>query len=82
MKYELITGQRNNCHTPNGTEYYLNIMFHVPEEGRWTLATWDKEPTEQQIQFAKSLILRVCEVYHEALVNSIPGFSMECINET
>lgn len=67
--------KRKNTFAPKGVEWALTAQFIEGE--RWTLRTWTREPTPEQIGKAKDLVLRSMEVYHRHL--SIPKFNLKII---
>ena len=52
---------RINVHTKNGKEWALNMR--VDENGWWTLHTWNNKPTQEAVDIAVDLSLRVIDVW-------------------
>lgn len=68
--------ERKNPDRRSGKEWALYIRF-VGWEGRgsWCMATWEKKPTDQQVEDTKYIVKRAMEVYHRHF--TIPYFNLE-----
>ena len=53
---EFALEKRRNVHSKNGEEWALNANMN--KGSRWTLATWDKEPSEDTVDSARWIALQ------------------------
>lgn len=74
MKYQFITGTRDNVFRKNGTEFFLNVRLDGGPI--WTLATWEKEPKQEEIKATENIALQAMEAYHTAFVSKSYHFTM------
>lgn len=66
--------KRINVFAKNGHEWVLNVQLN---QEIWTLTSWNKKPSTEDVQMAVNLVMRSFEVYHKQLVHFIPAFNPE-----
>jgi hypothetical protein len=67
--------ERNNAFASNGTEWVFSVRFDGGNG--WVIHTWERPPTEDQIDGIKTIVLRSMDVYHRHLEPPVGITSVE-----
>ena len=76
MQLHLSVDHRVNRFKKKGEEWAFNAQF--VGRTRWTVTTWDHDPTADEINYATELILRAFEIYHDTL--ETPRFKVDVVS--
>ena len=78
---ELFFGlnERRNVFTPKGYEWALSMQIvdsnNVVHGNAWTIETWDKKPSDAELDRVKQIAIRSMEFYHAQI--KLPHFSLK-----
>lgn len=68
---DVFIDHRKNVHAKNGIEWALNANL----DGKtWTIITYDKEPSREEVRRVRAIILRSMEFFHSTL--RVPRFDI------
>jgi len=71
-KIYFFVEKRPNVHCKNGQEWAVKARFD--NQNYWTIIAWEREPSVQMVDDAKTTIMRACEFFYRHI--KLPRFKL------